>query len=110
MTDLVFSIPIMNSTITEVLREVSKSSGYDDLAVLALLACGGISYLSKGKLWDKPDPYHHLWFERPQERYLEGRQVKKETRNVAQKLEEAVRANITTRYKYAQTTDNTVEP
>ncbi|KAJ5762286.1 uncharacterized protein N7511_005668 [Penicillium nucicola] len=76
----------------ELLQELSKyatPTGIADYAALAVL--GGVSagYLSRGLLWDKPDPYHHLWFERPQ--LKNGGQLgsaSKETRNIAQKLEE----------------------
>ena len=85
------SNPVVNSTITSALREVSKGAGYDDFAVLALLALSGAGYLTRGSLWDKPDPYHHKWFERPQESALSGRNIKKETRNIEQKLEETGR-------------------
>jgi NADPH-ferrihemoprotein reductase len=85
------SSPIVNSSITHVLRVVTSTAAYDDIAVLALLALGGASYLTRGSLWDKPDPHHYKWFERPQESALNGRHIKKETRNIAQKLEETHR-------------------
>ncbi|OQD87470.1 hypothetical protein PENANT_c005G03213 [Penicillium antarcticum] len=76
----------------ELLQGLSKyatPTGIVDYTVLAIL--GGVSagYLSRGLLWDKPDPYHHLWFERPQ--LKKGGQLgsaNRETRNIAQKLEE----------------------
>jgi NADPH-ferrihemoprotein reductase len=83
--------PIFNTTITNLLREGTRTAAYDDIAVLALLALGGAGYLTRGSLWDKPDPYHYKWFERPQESALNGRHIKKETRNIAQKLEETQR-------------------
>ena len=83
--------PIFNSTITNLLREGTRTAAYDDIVILALLALGGASYLTRGSLWDKPDPYHYKWFERPQESALNGRHIKKETRNIAQKLEETQR-------------------
>ena len=85
------SSPIVNGSITTALREASKSAAYDDIAVLALLALGGAGYLTRGSLWDKPDPYHYKWFERPQESALAGRNIKRETRDIAQKLDETHR-------------------
>ena len=83
--------PIFNTTITNLLREGTRTAAYDDIAALALLALGGAGYLTRGSLWDKPDPYHYKWFERPQESALNGRHIKKETRNIAEKLEETQR-------------------
>src|ERR1700735_341640 len=83
--------PIFNSTITNLLREGTRTAAYDDIAILALLALGGASYLTRGSLWDKPDPYHYKWFERPQESLLDGNAAQCQTRNIAQKLEETQR-------------------
>jgi NADPH-ferrihemoprotein reductase len=80
-----------NGTFTAALEHISKSSGYDDYFVLALLALGGAGFLTKGSLWDKPDPYHYKWFERPQEDLLSGNTTQHQTRNIAQKLEESKR-------------------
>jgi NADPH-ferrihemoprotein reductase len=91
MASSFLSSPIINNTVTQALREVTRTAAYDDVAVLALLALGGASYLTRGSLWDKPDPYHYKWFERPQESALNSRNIKKETRNIAQKLEETQR-------------------
>lgn len=38
----------------------------DDIIVLVLFLVGSSSWLFRGTLWDKPDPYHYVWFERPQ--------------------------------------------
>ena len=80
-----------NSTFTAALNQVSRSSGYDDYLVLGLLALGGAGFMTKGSLWDKPDPYHYKWFERPQEAFLKGNTAERQTRNIAQKLEESER-------------------
>jgi NADPH-ferrihemoprotein reductase len=91
MASAFLSSPIVNGTVTDALREVVRSAAYDDMAVLALLALGGAGYLTRGSLWDKPDPYHYKWFERPQELALSDRRRKTETRNIAQKLQETKR-------------------
>ena len=74
------------------LQELSKyttPTGFADYAALAFLGGVGATYLSKGLLWDKPDPFHHLWFERPQlKNGGQAGSANKETRNIAQKLEE----------------------
>ena len=91
MANLVFSNPLINGTLASAFQEVSRGAGYDDVAVLALIAFAGGGWLTRGKLWDKPDPYHHVWFERPQESTRNGGNIQKETRNIAQKLEETRR-------------------
>ena len=68
------------------LREVP----FDDFLLFLALLAGGIAYLSRGKLWDKPDPYHQKWFERPQE--LSGSALPRleETNDISKKLNELV--------------------
>jgi NADPH-ferrihemoprotein reductase len=90
LSNILTSNPILNSTFYEIAKEVSRGAAIDDIAVLGTLALVSAGYLTKGRLWDKPDPYRHLWYERPQDSELSGRNAKKETRNIAQKLEEAV--------------------
>lgn len=85
------SSPIINSTLANALQKVTRTATYDDIAVLALLILGGSGYLTRGSIWDKPDPYHYKWFERPQESALDGRHIKKDNRNIAQKLEDTRR-------------------
>src|SRR5690349_22591965 len=55
------------ATLSTAIQQFSQNSGYDDWVALSLLAVGGAGYLSRGRLWGKPDPYYHKWFERPQE-------------------------------------------
>lgn len=60
----------------------------DSLGLLVILAVS-IAYLSRGYLWGKPDPFHHLWFEKPQAD-LVGNGIQAKNRNIATKLEETV--------------------
>ncbi|MCJ1474257.1 hypothetical protein MMC13_002915 [Lambiella insularis] len=60
----------------------------DDLAVLGITVAASTGYFLKRKYWDKPDPYYYTWFERPQEKDS-VRNSQKETRDIAQKLDEA---------------------
>lgn len=80
---------LANSTLTIALDQLSKSSSYDDYFLLAFLTVGGAGFLTKGLLWDKPDPYHYKWFERPQA--LDSVTTQRQTRNIGQKLEETQR-------------------
>ncbi|KAJ5659443.1 hypothetical protein N7507_005894 [Penicillium longicatenatum] len=77
----------------ETLAELQKyvtPTGIADYAALAIIAGVSAGYMSRGTFWDKPDPHYHLYFERPQ--LKNGGQAgvgsNKETRNIAQKLEE----------------------
>ncbi|KAJ5778075.1 hypothetical protein N7520_001321 [Penicillium odoratum] len=76
----------------EILAELQKyatPTGIADYAALAIIVGVSAGYLSRGILWDKVDPHYHLYFERPQ--LKNGDQTGasfKETRNIAQKMEE----------------------
>ncbi|KAJ5810163.1 uncharacterized protein N7503_002381 [Penicillium pulvis] len=77
----------------EILAELQKyatPTGIADYAALAIVAGVSAGYLSRGTLWDRPDPHYHLYFERPQLKNggLAGINANKETRNIAQKLED----------------------
>lgn len=91
MTTSVLAEFARNDIYTAALDQFSKASGYDDYLVLGILALGGIGFLTRGSLWDKPDPHHYKWFERPQEAFLNGNVAQGQTRNIAQKLEETAR-------------------
>ncbi|KAG9793222.1 NADPH-cytochrome P450 reductase [Exophiala dermatitidis] len=66
---------------------LSKAS-YDDFLLLAVLLLGGTAYITNGILWNKPDPYHYQWFERPQAAVADLLSAKTQTRDIAQRLEE----------------------
>lgn len=87
-------------TFNHVFTHLSKNAGYEDIAAMALVGAASVAYMFKGTLWDKPDPYHYKWFERPQE-LMGGRAGAQQTRNIAEKIEETVRMidpSITTTY------------
>ncbi|KAJ5596599.1 hypothetical protein N7450_003057 [Penicillium hetheringtonii] len=65
-------------------------TGMADYAALAIIAGVSGAYISRGYLWDQPDPYAYLAYERPQLKNggQAGANANKETRNIAQKLEE----------------------
>ncbi|KNG81705.1 NADPH cytochrome P450 [Aspergillus nomiae NRRL 13137] len=53
----------------EALQELSKTltpTGIADYSALAIFSVAATTYLSRGYLWDQPDPYQHLVYERPQ--------------------------------------------
>lgn len=88
MGSLQFLHSTLNRTVTDAVLQLSSRAQYDDYLMLLLLAVGGAGYLTRGSLWNKPDPYYYRWFERPQVVAGAGLQTKRETRNIAQKLEE----------------------
>lgn len=67
------------------LQVILQRSQKDDLAFLAFAILSGIFY--NFYIREKPDPYHHVWFEKPQQ--TDGSR-KVDTRDIASKLEETV--------------------
>lgn len=78
------------STLAAAVQEFPRTTSYDDYVLLALMALGAASYLSEGKIWNKPDPYYQKWFDRPQNTN-NSLGLQSRTRNVAQKIEETQR-------------------
>jgi NADPH-ferrihemoprotein reductase len=59
-----------------------------DIAALILITALTTIYLLRGTLWDKPDPYQYIYFQRPQQNGSLS-SAPKATRNIAEKLTEA---------------------
>ncbi|GAB7355567.1 hypothetical protein MBLNU459_g6040t1 [Dothideomycetes sp. NU459] len=74
---------------TAAFMNLGAPSSIADYAALGVFTAASAAYLLKGKAWDRPDPFHHVWFEKPQETDAAGNVRPKETRNIAQKLEES---------------------
>ncbi|GIC84968.1 NADPH--cytochrome P450 reductase [Aspergillus udagawae] len=77
----------------EILRDLFKvitPASVADYAALTVLSIIGGTYVSRGILWDQPDPYLHLVYERPQLKNggAAGANANKQTRNIAQKMDE----------------------
>ncbi len=62
----------------------------DDVTFLVLAILSGLFYNFYIK--EKPNPYHHVWFERPQQ--LDANRKGPDTRDIAVKLEENVSLNF----------------
>ncbi|KAH8669097.1 hypothetical protein BX600DRAFT_379943 [Xylariales sp. PMI_506] len=58
-----------------------------DAAALAVIGAGSAVYALRKYTWDRPDPYEHIWYERPQADGS-GASVSKITRNIVQRLDE----------------------
>lgn len=76
----------------EALSQLVPSSAIDAVA-LAAVTVGSTVYLLRNAIWR--DPYHHLWFDRPQ--LLEdggSAETSKSTRDVSQIIQELVSPEI----------------
>ncbi|CAM1501965.1 Fc.00g039490.m01.CDS01 [Cosmosporella sp. VM-42] len=71
------------------LTQLPLPSSVADLAAIAAVGVASAAYLLRGIAWDRPDPYHHIWFERPTLKDGATAGGAKATRNIAQKLEES---------------------
>ena len=69
-------------SVESVLQHTQK----DDVAFLAFIILSGIFYNLYIK--EKPDPYHHIWFEKPQQTDANANGA--DTRDIGSKLEESV--------------------
>ena len=81
--------PSFGTSLIPPVYQLIANASYGDLTILILLLIGGAAYISNGILWDKPDPYHYKWFERPQSTFTSFAADAKNTRNIAEKLTES---------------------
>lgn len=88
MAQSLFENALLPETLVKA-AQLFHPKAYSDIAALGIFVLGSAGFLLRGKAWDKPDPYHSLWFERPQIQDAASGSRAKETRNIAQKLEEA---------------------
>jgi NADPH-ferrihemoprotein reductase len=72
------------------LAELLAPASATDAAALIAVGLASTAYLLRGIAWDRPDPYQHIWFERPQLQDGATTRQPKATRNIAEKLDEAV--------------------
>ncbi|KAL4792884.1 hypothetical protein BDV19DRAFT_400353 [Aspergillus venezuelensis] len=67
----------------------TQPTGTADYVALTFLSLVGATFLSRGILWDQPDPYRHLLFERPQlKNGGTAASQDQQTRNIARRMEE----------------------
>jgi NADPH-ferrihemoprotein reductase len=81
----------MTISLAPLVFALDKPSGYADYAAITAFSFVFGIYLLKGKAWDRPDPYHHIWFEKPQIADAPATTRVRETRDISQKLKETVR-------------------
>jgi NADPH-ferrihemoprotein reductase len=74
--------------------EILKPGSWTDVDALGLFALAGVGYSLRGIAWDRPDPYRHIYYERPQPRKGTARAASQNTRNVAQQLEDSGKGGV----------------
>jgi NADPH-ferrihemoprotein reductase len=80
--------PLLQTIQTSPIYESLKPSTAADGVAIVLFLLSAASYLTRGRVWDKPDPYYKVYFERPQLTDGKSNISAGTTRNVAQKLED----------------------
>ncbi|KAJ9292766.1 hypothetical protein DTO271G3_8465 [Paecilomyces variotii] len=87
------NLPRLGTQSLDVLRELLKQAvphSAADFVALLVISITLATYLTRGVFWDRPDPYHYLWYERPQLKDGSGEvaAARKTTRDIAKKMEE----------------------
>lgn len=72
------------------LSQLGTPQSAADVVALAAVGVASAAYMLNGIVWNKPDPYNHIWYQRMQSRGGHAAGGAKATRNIAQKLEESV--------------------
>jgi NADPH-ferrihemoprotein reductase len=80
---------LVDPSVFNVVEDILQHTQKDDLVFLILIILSGIFYNVYIK--EKPDPYHHVWFEKPQATDANAKAA--DTRDIAVKLEESVRSS-----------------
>ncbi|KAK4937544.1 hypothetical protein LTR10_021836 [Elasticomyces elasticus] len=80
----VSSLPQVGAHLLQLIRPTSAA----DLIAWVATLITTLTYLSWGVLWDKADPYYHIYFERPQQQAGVNTSGRQAQRNIAEKLSE----------------------
>ncbi|KAI8263184.1 NADPH--cytochrome P450 reductase [Colletotrichum sp. SAR 10_77] len=67
---------------------LSKQATYDDYFLLPLVILGSLFVFNRGSILPKTDPYYQKWFWKPQESMGGNVTPTKQTRNIAEKIQE----------------------
>jgi NADPH-ferrihemoprotein reductase len=87
---MTYTIPISKWPLADIATLVRPTS-YADMVTFITFLIAFCAYFARGKVWDKPDSLHHLWFEVPQLKDgFKKRIANKETTNIAEKLKQTV--------------------
>lgn len=71
----------------QIFKYLQPSSEADALAVIFFLI-SAVGYITHGRIWDKPDPYYKIYFERPQCALDTSSARSHVSRDIAERLEE----------------------
>ena len=92
-------------TFSTILRHSAPQST-SDLVSITAIGIALVAYTLKGTPWNRPDPYHNLWFERPQ--FKDGSQPNRPraSRNIAEILKQGVGLLVdVSKRRHAQVSD-----
>ena len=70
-----------------IIKSLRPSSAADGVAAFFFFL-SSLAYITRGHLWDRPDPHYKVWFERPQLVEDVSGSRTTTTRNIAQRLRE----------------------
>jgi NADPH-ferrihemoprotein reductase len=79
-------LKLFDTSLLESTESIFQHAQADDIVFFALIALTGLFW--NFYLKEKPDPYHHIWFERPQ--VSDENSKRADTRDIGLKLEEIV--------------------
>lgn len=80
--------PLLQSFLASPAVQNAKPASVADGVALLLFILSALGYLTHGHVWDKPDPHHGVWFERPQLAHGASSGRSTATRDISQKLAE----------------------
>lgn len=80
--------PLFQTILAAPAVQSAKPSSTADGVAVFLFLLSAFGYLTRGQVWDRPDPHHGIWFERPQLNDGVSSGKASATRDIAQKLVE----------------------
>jgi NADPH-ferrihemoprotein reductase len=78
---------LQHPSIQPILENLKPSSTADGVAVFLFLL-SALGYLTRGRVWDRPDPYYGEYFERPQVQDGGAASRHQASRNIAERLQQ----------------------
>lgn len=73
-------------TMLETVQEILHPKSTVDVTALCVLLTATLAYLLHGTVWNKKDPFLHLYFERPQTQNGAGSAAARQNRNIASQM------------------------
>lgn len=83
-------VELLSRDILEKFVNIARPRTLADYAAISVISLVGATFLTRGVVWDQPDPYRKLLFERPQSKNGEtaAANIRKASRNIAQILDD----------------------